>query len=872
MEISRFSGAIKVISPARQQKSRAEIAKMTATPLILPQEANAEQSRFSGKIINVLTSMPNQIVRELDENGKPVWNVEATHGQHALYALNAFLGEHTNWETHLVAWTGELVDKIRDTDRIDAENIVDDPLYLLLLEKDRIQHRMQQATPHLINHPVWLLRRDQLRWRKYAENVLWPVFHYIQGLPLDGTAETDAWYDYVRFNEAYANKIRQIYRPGDVVWIHDYYLLLLPQILRMSFPGIYVGMYIHAPFPSSEYFRCISKRQQLLDGMLGADVIAFQLRLFQRHFVSCCARVLGSEASPDMVLAYGLETKVATLPIGINVAKIEDFLFSDSSASCARISAKVDAIRAAYPGARIIIGRDRLDPVRGIAQKIQAFDMLLQMFPQYRRKVVLIQVLTPGFGDQRALAKRLSELVNRVNARYGDFGWTPILHYQMRIDRDEYWALLRVADLALVTSIRDGMSTSSLEFIVAQRDNCLPLILSEFSGTAAVMPHAILVNPWDAVGVARQISECLEMPPEQKKRLESQLFAAVLKNTIQNWTASFMNLLVKQVSKLKLDYYTPALNRPLLLSQYQKAQRRLFLFDYDGTLTPIVKDPAAAIPTSRLNCIVSALAADERNRIWIISGRDANFLSKWFGKHHVGLLAEHGCFMRDVGGGDNWINLAEKFDMKWQERVIDVFDRYTDQTPGAEVERKKVAVTWHYRRADPELGKFQAEKCVKELEETVVKDYDVEVMTGKANIEVRPRFLNKGEIVRRLVLLPHGTSQDLETFARDTKPAATDEIPDFVMCVGDDVTDESMFSLLEKIEREWKAKERPVNSDGSYGVFTVAVGPASKKTIATAHLNEPSQVLETLGLLAGKVSVFESPGLVELDDRGHIKK
>lgn len=843
-------------------------------PVILPQDVAADgsdASASSGRIINVLTTMPTQIVRDIGKNGAPEWSVEAIHGQLALFSLSNFLAQHTLWETHLVAWTGELVDKIRDTDRITAEEISDDPLYLTAQDKAEIEQKIADASPHLKTHPVWLLRRDQLRWRRYPENVLWPVFHYIQGQASDGKAETDAWYDYVRFNEAYANKIRQIYKPGDVVWVHDYYLLLLPQILRMAVPDMKIGMYMHAPFPSSEYFRCIPKRLQLLDGMLGADMIAFQLSLFQRHFISCCARVLGCEVTSPMVLAYGHETLTATLPIGVDVPKVENLIFGPGSTEGTdSIADKVAAVRAAYPNISIIIGRDRLDPVRGIAQKIQAFDMFLQMFPQYRRRVVLIQVLTPGHRDLRSLAKKLAELVNSVNARYGDFSWTPVLHYQMRIDKNEYWALLKVADLAIVTSIRDGMSTLALEFIVAQREHCSPLILSEFSGTASVLKDAILVNPWDAVGVARTIHECLDMPLAQKKSLESKLFAAVKSNTIQLWTDSFLKLLFSQVTKLPLTFYTPALNRPLLLSQFKKAKRRLFLFDYDGTLTPIVKDPAAAIPSLRLYSILDALTADERNQIWIISGRDSAFLNKWFGSRNVGLLAEHGCFMRDIGGKE-WMNLAEKFDMSWQQKVEDVFQRYTEHTPGAEIEKKKVALTWHYRRADPELGKFQAEKCLKELRDTIATEYDLEVMTGKCNIEVRPSFLNKGEIVRRLVLLPHGIAQDPLSFVSNKElNTHPDELAEFIMCVGDDVTDEDMFSLLEKIEAKWAKDGRPRNSSGTYGVFTVAVGPALKKTIATSHLNQPSQVLEALGLLAGQVSVFASAGSVELDDRGHM--
>ncbi|KAK6875691.1 Trehalose-phosphatase, partial [Candida tropicalis] len=225
--------------------------------------------------------------------------------------------------------------------------------------------------------------------------------------------------------------------------------------------------------------------------------------------------------------------------------------------------------------------------------------------------------------------------------------------------------------------------------------------------------------------------------------------------------------------------------------------------------------------------------------------------------------------MKDLGS-KTWVNLAESFDMSWQEKVDDVFKDYTEKTPGSNIERKKVALTWHYRRADPELGAFQAEKCLKQLNDTVAKEYDVEVMAGKANIEVRPKFVNKGEIVKRLVLHPHGTKQDQTATGASDENVSVDELPDFILCLGDDLTDEDMFNSLITIEKQWQGKDVPTNQYGTHGVYPVAVGPASKKTVATAHLNEPAQVLETLGLLAGQVSIFESAGSVDLDDRGHL--
>ncbi|CAH6722883.1 trehalose-phosphatase [[Candida] jaroonii] len=829
--------------------------------IVSPSNYDKSDINLSGRILNVMTNIPNQIFKNYNDE----WDVEPIRGNSSLYSSYFFLNQHSDWESHLIGWTGELVNKQNGRNYVASDNIKEDPLYLSEQDKSVIEDKIRKINKTDNIHPIWLLRRDQERWRRYAENYLWPVFHYIQSQPTDGKKESDGWYDYVKFNESYLQKIKSIYKPGDIIWIHDYNLLLLPQLLRMEFPDAFIGFFLHVPFPSSEYFRCIPKRSQLLDGMLGSDRIVFQSDSFQRHFISCCARVLGCEIKNHSVLAYGSSIETSVLPIGIDTKKIELDSFNST------IDEKINALREIYSDKKIIVGRDRLDSVRGVVQKLQAFEMFLQMFPEWRDQVVLIQVSSPTFSSHALkVEKKVSELINQINGTYGTLNHTPVLHYQIRINKDEYLALLRVADLALVTSVRDGMNTTALEYVVSQKENYSPLILSEFTGTASVLSDAILINPWDSVGIARTINQCLLMSKDDKKALQKKLYNKVCQNTIQNWTDNFLSGLINQLAHTHKSSYTPALNRPNLLNHYNKSHRRLFLFDYDGTLTPIVTDPEAAIPSKRLDSIIDSLSADPKNQIWLISGRDQRFLSKWFGHKHVGLSAEHGCFMKDIGSED-WVNLSESFDMSWQKEVEDIFKDFTDQTPNSNIEKKKVALVWHYRRADPELGIYQSEKLMEHLKATVGEKYDIEIMAGKANIEVRPKFVNKGEIVKRLVLHPHGSKQLPKPITDHNYDLESDKVPDFILCLGDDLTDEDMFKSLKQIETNWNLKNFPKNSFGAYGVYPVAVGPPTKQTIATSHLSDPSQVLETLGLLTGHVSLFESAGSVELDDRGHVE-
>lgn len=805
--------------------------------------------------------IPNEIYRE---NSHSEWNIKHLRGNSASYASNYFLDQQTEWETHMIGWTGELNTIDEEVSLTSSKEL--DPLYLNDDDKLDIEQKIKIANNSENIHPVWLLRRDQYRWASYLENVLWPVFHYIQNDYSDGKKEAEWWHDYVKFNELYATKISNIYKEGDIIWIHDYQLLLLPQILRMRLPKAYIGLFVHAPFPSSEYFRCLSKRKYLLDGMLGANQVGFQSYSFARHFISCCSRLLGAEVKPDSISVYGTQISVVAQPIGIDTIKIEKEAFQPS------VDEKIKQIRELNPGRKIIIGRDRLDSVRGVVQKFEAFEMLLSMYPEWREKVVLIQVSSPTKYHSQKIEKKLNELVNSINGTYGSLNYTPVQHYQMRIDKEEYLALLRVADLCLLTSIRDGMNTTSLEFVICQKKNNSPLILSEFTGSAAILTDATSVNPWDSVGVAKAVNDCLLMEEETKVGLEKKLYQEVSKNTIQDWTSNFIKNLIETIKKNDNKYGTPYLNRPLLLNNYTHAKRRLFLFDYDGTLTPIVKEPSAAIPSARLKSILDLLVADPKNRVWIISGRDQEFLNKWLGSKNpqLGLSLEHGCFMKDVNS-TKWMNLAETIDMSWQQEATEIFQKYTDKTPGSNIEFKKVAITWHYRKADPELGEFQAGEAKQELLDTVAKKYEIEVMSGKANLEVRPRFLNKGEIVKKLVLNTHGSKQEDNMSNVEENPAAFEELPDFIFCLGDDQTDEDMFTALNTIEHKWNLDLKPKNKFESYGVYPVTVGPANKKTVAKAYLSDPNQVLDTLGLFVGQVSIFETGGTVELDDRGHLK-
>ena len=530
--------------------------------------------------------------------------------------------------------------------------------------------------------PDGISLKDQARWRRYAEHDLYTLFHYKQHEPSDGRAERVQWADYYRMNQKFANKIIENYKPGDVVIVHDYPLMLLPSLLRQRVPNMYIAFFLHAPFPSSEFLRCLPRRKEVLEGVLGSNLVGFQSYSYSRHFLSCCTRILGFPSDTLGIDAYGSRVQVGVFPIGIDAAKVENFAWIDS------VNEKMQALKKMYSGKKIIVGRDRLDSVRGVAQKLQAFERFLEMYPEWQEKVVLIQVTSPTSIEseqedpENKIASRVNELVMKINGQYGSLGFSPVQHYPQYLTQDEYFALLRAADIGLITSVRDGMNTTSLEYIICQKEGHGPLILSEFSGTAGSLSDAIHINPWDLSGVAEKINSALTMSEEKRKTMQAGLYEHVTTQNVQSWINKFIRMACTVLGDSNNIHATPLLDRTEALTRYREAGKRLFMFDYDGTLTPIVREPSAAIPSERILKALAILAEDPKNAVWIISGRDQEFLQQHLGHiNRLGFSAEHGSFMR-MPSSTVWENLAEKFDMGWQEEVIEVFQTYTDKVPG----------------------------------------------------------------------------------------------------------------------------------------------------------------------------------------------
>lgn len=496
------------------------------------------------------------------------------------------------------------------------------------------------------------------------------------------------------------------------------------------------------------------------------------------------------------------------------------------------------AIRDMYADKKIIIGRDKLDATKGVLQKLHAFEKFLHDYPEWRKQVVLVQVTTPTHGDNSKLETKISELISHINGQYGSLEFTPVHHFHQDIDRDEYYALLSVADVGLITSLRDGMNTTSLEYIICQQQDHNPLILSEFTGTAGPLSAAFIVNPFDYAGVAKSIHEALILSPEDKLTRHTQLFKYVCENSAAFWAHSFVKQLVESTKNFSLQSQTtPALKPEQFIEKYQPSKKRLMFFDYDGTLTPIVSVPSDAKPSPEMLEYLQALCNDPRNEVWVVSGRDQACLEDWLGCiSNLGLSAEHGCFLKPAGSNE-WSNVLDGIDMSWKKDVTEIFDYYTERTEGSFVEHKKSSITWHYRLADEEYGQFQAKECQNHLENSVVSKMPIEILVGKKNLEVRPMMVNKGEVVKRIL--------------------AQSPDADFIVCAGDDKTDEDMFRTLSVVyfaryQHELNESGTSMTwNDAKSSLYSITVGPSMKKSMANWQVETPADIIELLGKMAG---------------------
>jgi trehalose 6-phosphate synthase/phosphatase len=577
----------------------------------------------------------------------------------------------------------------------------------------------------------------------FSNGTLWPIFHYL----LDRVPMDDGdWSMYEKINIKFADRIAEVYRDGDLVWVHDYQLLLVPALLRQRIPHARIGFFLHIPFPSSEIFRLLPQRERLLEGMLGADLIGFHTLDYLRHFGTALLRLLGVETDVDEIHYRGRSIRLGAFPMGVD-AQAFDALGADPE-----VIAELAALREQSPGRRLLLGIDRLDYTKGIRRRLAAFERLLQNHPEHRGTVQLVQVAVPtrtAVEAYRDFRRSVDEIVGHLNGAFATASWTPVHYLYRSLSDKSVAALYRAADVMLVTPIRDGMNLVAKEFVASRSQEDGVLVLSEFAGAASELGEALQINPYNVEHVARAMHQALTMPPDEQRARMVAMRERVFTHTAQAWADSFTAALSIQSEKqsARVPDVAPARVVEGLLTELRTAQARVLLLDYDGTLVPVAPTPELAAPDEDVRDLLRALAAQAGTRVEIVTGRPRDVIAAWLGDLPVGLHAEHALWRRAVRG--EWESRIPVL-ADWKPRLRPILESFTARTPGSFIEEKSAALAWHYRLANREFGALQAKELRLHLSE-VLSHTPVEVLLGDKVVEVRLFGVNKGMVVPELV-------------------------------------------------------------------------------------------------------------------------
>ncbi len=675
--------------------------------------------------------------------------------------------------------------------------------------------RQQQIDELLVSEQcgsVWMDHEEIERvYYGFSNETLWPLFHYFMEYV---RFDPENWAAYKRVNERFADAIAEQAEPGDTIWIHDYQLLLVPALVRERVPDAAIGFFLHIPFPSFEVFRTLPWRSEILEGMLGADLIGFHTHNYTRHFLSSVRRLLGYDVQEHRVHLPRRIAHADSFPLGIDYQHFHQTAVQHAERTRREqsdIQKALDRFLAAREDLRLVLSIDRLDYTKGIANRLRAFERFLERYPQYVGNVSLIMLTVPSRSavpQYQRMKSEVDELVGRINGEYASIDWHPVHYFYRSLPFDQLVDLYTTCDIALLTPIRDGMNLVAKEYIASRYNKRGVLILSEMAGAANEMSEALLINPNDADDIADALHEALTMPETEQIERNFILQDRLERYDIKKWSQDFRDSL-KNVHAAQQRFLSRKLDPSELTelaSAFGEAESRILFLDYDGTLVGFRSQPEKAAPDPELYAMLDQLAGMPNTRLVLISGRDKGSFDRWFGNKPYTLVCEHGVWTRPAGG--EW-QQADGLETDWKPAVRQVLELFTDRTPGSLIEEKDYGLAWHYRKADPELGTMRANELKDRLNFSL-SGQNLEVLYGHKVVEVKNAGINKGRAGMRVL--------------EDGKEA-------FVLAVGDDWTDETLFEAL---------------PDRAH---TIKVG--MQNSFAKANLESPAEVRAMLQALTG---------------------
>lgn len=642
--------------------------------------------------------------------------------------------------------------------------------------------------------PVYANKKSyNLYYNGFSNSVIWPLFHYF---PSYVEYNENYFEEYIKVNENFLDIILQHARETDVLWIHDYHLLPLAEMVREKLPNITIGFFLHIPFPSYEIFRMMPAKWQetILKGLLGADLIGFHTIDYASYFLKSAQMILGLD-NENFLLKYDNRLiKVDVFPISIDYKKFS------SAYNLKEVVRLRNNYKKQMDDKKIIFSVDRLDYTKGVLCRLKAYEKFLSSHPEYIEKVVFIMVIVPSrdsIPKYNERKKEIDEFIGSFNARIGKLSWKPIIYQYTHLDFEDLIAFYTLCDVALITPLRDGMNLVAKEFVVSRQDKKGVLILSEMAGAAKELADAITINPNDQNGLAKKIKEGLEMPAEEQEKRISIMQKRVEQYDVNIWAEDFLTQLDAIKEKQK-EFEFKVLDAPAkrnILDKYRRAGKRLILLDYDGTLVPFAALPHQSKPTKALIDILTDISSDPDNHVYLVSGRDSHTLEEWLGALKINLISEHGAKSRTSDG--KWkSNMILDIDSNWKSIIRTVMEKYVRRCANTFVEEKDYCVVWHYRNADINQSKIRAAELFSELS-GYSNTLNTQVCSGNKIVEVRIKGVDKGSVVKKLV---------------------KDNAFDFILACGDDYTDEDMFKALANNNNAVTIK---IGSEASYAQYNL---------------------------------------------------
>lgn len=640
----------------------------------------------------------------------------------------------------------------------------------------------------------------------FSNRTIWPLFHYFLEY---SEFELDFWETYKSVNQKFADAIIEKSDEDDTIWVHDYQLMLVPQMVREKRPETSIGFFLHIPFPSYEIFRTLPWREEILEGLLGSDLIGFHTYDYERHFLSSVRRLLGLEVSFNEIFMDNRAIKVDSFPMGIDYKKFHEAANAHgqkSNKERSDLQLRLDNHKASAPDTKLILSIDRLDYSKGIAKRLNAFEYFLKKYPEYQEKVRLIILAVPSRSNvpqYQLLKKEIDELVGRINGELSTVNWTPIWYFYRSLPFDNLIDLYTSSDIAWLTPLRDGMNLVAKEYIATRTDKTGVLILSEMAGSAYEMNEALQINPNNFEEQADALKHAINMPKEEQMDRNTFLQKRLERYNVEVWANEFMNAL-NEKRDLGRAFVSQKMSKEILSSivkQYTKAKKRLLFLDYDGTLAGFHKDPQKASPDEELYDLLDQLQEQENTTLFLISGRDKQTFGRWFQSKKYNMIVEHGVWISKNGED---FRMLEQVKGDWMGKIRPVLESFVDRTPGSFIEEKNYSLAWHYRNTDPDFGEKRATELNTVLRSLIGND-DISVLNGNKVMEVKSSNVNKGRASVRML---------------------GEDNYDFVFAIGDDWTDEFMFQELPD------------------SAVTVKVG--LKKTQAKYHVENTKKVRELL--------------------------